>query len=298
LSMPRRFLSRIGRGFTLIELLVVIAIIAILIGLLLPAVQKVREAAARISCANNLKQIGLGCHNYHDNLGFLPNNGSNTTSPATWCWAFQILPYIEQGNIYNNLRTVAPGTGDGSLPTGTSTAFTVSIKTYMDPGRGRSPGHSTGNGNSPNFWTPFTDYAINNFSFTNNAPGVGTANMSVITSLNGTSQTILVGEKSMDTKWYNNTTSNNWDEGIYSGGYGGTGRGSFNIVKDGPGNGGQSNNWGSPYAAGGMFLMCDGSVRLLPFASPSPVLSFVNSSGTVVSGMALDYKNATPITFP
>jgi prepilin-type N-terminal cleavage/methylation domain-containing protein/prepilin-type processing-associated H-X9-DG protein len=93
------------RGFTLIELLVVIAIIAILIGLLVPAVQKVRDAAARSTCQNNLKQLGLGHHGYHDvKKKFAPGNGYGGPSPLRRSWCVLILPHIEQGPIYNGIN--------------------------------------------------------------------------------------------------------------------------------------------------------------------------------------------------
>jgi prepilin-type N-terminal cleavage/methylation domain-containing protein len=105
-------------GFTLIELLAVLTIIAVLIALMSPAIQKVRETANRLACSNNLKQIGLAFIAYHDNLGALPNGGKNAADPpvtdpdpnppttrpydrSEWSWPYQILPYIEQNNLYS-----------------------------------------------------------------------------------------------------------------------------------------------------------------------------------------------------
>ena len=165
------------RGFTLIELLVVIAIIAILIGLLLPAVQKVREAAARASCTNNLKQMGLAVHNMHDSQGSLPPTAgiwptvTTATAGGTINYGpihFYLLPYIEQGNIWNAsayTQTVDgvsvtthvsnnPFNGDTTKPGVQSSV----IKAYICPS---DPSYTTEAGN--NF--AFACYAANALAF-------------------------------------------------------------------------------------------------------------------------------------
>jgi prepilin-type processing-associated H-X9-DG protein len=265
-------------------LLVVLAIIVVLIGLLLPAVQKVREAANRLQCTNNLKQIGIGLHNFHDAYGILPGNGGDPgrTSQAlvletrtgsgidqwgfanprlgpreqTGSWAYSILPFIEQDNAY---RAVAYG---------------ASVKIYGCPTRGRTnpqtcpdrdpvwpnTSHVT-SGLNP--WLK-SDYAANSEIIT----GIN-KNMSLMQITDGTSNTILVGEKSLDPRAYN-TGGWYWDEPVFTGGNGGNVRNGSQVLQDRPG-AGHLSDWGSAHPGGAQFLFADGDVRKIPFGT-QPVL--------------------------
>jgi prepilin-type N-terminal cleavage/methylation domain-containing protein/prepilin-type processing-associated H-X9-DG protein len=147
--MTRRFLpASCRRAFTLIELLVVIAIIAILIGLLLPAVQKVREAAARMQCSNNLKQMGLGLHNYHDAFKKFPTGGEGTdftTAPMgpsifdKHSLFTYLLPYIEQDNIYKQINLNFYYNDTANQPNGGAACRNV-VPIYVCPSNPFAPG--------------------------------------------------------------------------------------------------------------------------------------------------------------
>ncbi len=220
--MPSSRSSALRRGFTLIELLVVIAIIAILIGLLLPAVQKVREAAARIKCTNNLKQVVLALHNYENANSRLPNS-KRTEAQAipgvagARSWALDVFPYLEQGNMVGgpngfNLAMNWWEQGDPVAETGIVMTHVKILQCPSSPNSGR---FQDKNDKPPRKKGACTDYFvpegvhpdINTELAAIGQPALGTGSaawgimrpvpegqVSLIQVTDGTSNTILIGE--------------------------------------------------------------------------------------------------------
>ncbi|HXG08645.1 MAG TPA: DUF1559 domain-containing protein [Gemmataceae bacterium] len=196
------------RGFTLIELLVVIALIGVLLALLLPAVQKVREAANRVSCQNNLRQIGVAFHHHHTQLGFFPTGGHEWWSTPTYIngqpavgekqeagWGFQILPYIEAENVWR-------GGGAASNADRIRIAVGTPNKLFFCPSR-RAPQtvvfQFPGYFNDQAAVCALCDYAASNWELTGVVRQYIPTRIADIT--DGTANTLLVGEKRLNLRF-------------------------------------------------------------------------------------------------
>jgi len=287
------------RGFTLIELLVVIAIIAILIGLLLPAVQKVREAAARMSCTNNLKQLGLAMHNYHDTTGTFPFEDGPTGTPAATLAPsiyVQILPYVEQNNLYQQMNTQAGG-GLLNFVGNQTLANNVSIKTFLCPAR-RGPANGkvdyAGTYNDGLSEADVTTYAPEalpaNGGYRSILNTQGTT-LTFVTSGAGTASTLLLGHKILQPRNYNGIPSTlaspcpsgtsckdlgwavtikaqtGYDHMRWCDTFAGGSNANKGMIQDD--NNADENHFGGPHPSGCPMLWADGSVRMYSYGYTS-----------------------------
>lgn len=307
------FFSPHRRGFTLIELLVVIAIIAILIGLLLPAVQKVREAAARTQCTNNLHQLGIACQSYHDANGFMP---PSRIADHWATWAVLVLPYIEQTAGFKQWTL----TSQYYDPTHAA-ARQLQVKTFFCPSR-RKPGEVSLSGDVPDNSSPtnthvagaLCDYAASTGSLSaysgsptwydgpnangaiigstacfpggNVANWIGLVSIPIIT--DGTSNTLLIGEKQVPRNSFGVGTG---DGSIFNGDHEWNYArwvGPTNPLATGPTD---TTNWrlkfGGNHTGMVMFVFCDGSVRGL-----------ATSTDTVTLGNLAQRNDGQAVTIP
>ena len=290
-------------AFTLIELLVVMAIIAILIGLLLPAVQKVREAAARISCQNNLKQLGLALHAYHDSYSKLPSgytasgayvNGTTDTSPG-WAWGAFILPYLEQSNLYSQFNT--------NQPVQNSLAIQNVVKTYLCPSDIVPPAAfaiTDGNGNpicqaAPSSYAACCGGGVSTTAATGNGSFYRNSAVRLTDILDGTTNTIFLEERAfanVQGTWVGAVSGGYCNQGQYNpdaiAGKLGQGAGDLVLIHAGTNNNPSGRNLddaSSKHLVGSNFLFADGSVHFLRNApSKSTDAAILRTMGTIAGG--------------
>ncbi len=313
------FRPRVRRGFTLIELLVVIAIIAILIGLLLPAVQKVREAASRMKCSSQLKQMGLALHNHHDTHGlFPPGLGAvgdsatdyNPTVPSTLMfasWYTHILPYVEQDNLYKVMKPNVNGQGK-PVPLFGCPSDPKGQYEYAGNGfTGQLTASYAGvSGHDLYRWVVYSDRTANSGILS------WRSRTRIVEIGDGTSNTLMVAERpaSLPTGWWGWWDTSRqyyvaWDYdclggaantgsffGASSDSGGGTGcpTGAASGLYRSPANPANAcdfDHYWSYHIGGAMFAMGDGSVRFIPYSAQPIMGALATKSGGEVPDSSL-----------